>query len=124
MSYPVKISLDSHVRGDRWPGIPTIGPVTINGVQPSSALTRIRAQFRSPRRGVFTLDSDDVGDRDAPIIIGNATTWEASVPEVVDFLPEVGDWSWDMEFYQAGFDGPRTFYHGILTVTPDITRPA
>ena len=121
--YTVQIDLPNHKRGDRWPGIASIGPVLINGVQPAAALTRVRMHFLKSGGGdKFTLDSDAGQSPSAPIVIGNATTWAVSIPAVENFLAVSGKWSWDMEFYQTGNTSPLTLYKGDLTVGQDITQ--
>jgi hypothetical protein len=120
--YAVEIPLNDHRRGDKWPGIPSIGPVLINGAQPDDPLARVRMQFRHTTGARFRLDSDASADRDAPIVIDDAAAWEASVPEVASFLPRAGSWSWDMEFYETGDTAPLTLYKGTLVVHPDITE--
>lgn len=119
--YAAIINLPDHKRGDKWPGITSIGPVIINDAQPATPLARIRMQFR--RQGhVFTLDSDPAQSRNAAVQIDNATTWEASIPEVQGFLPAAGEWAWDMEFYAVGDQAPLTLYKGDITVNEDVTR--
>lgn len=120
--YTVTINLPDHKAGDGWPGIAAIGPVIINGTQPDNPLERIRMQFRGPGGVVFKFDSDASATRDAPITIDNATTWEASVAAVSDFLTEPGSYDWDMEFHQTGAFGPWTLYKGKLTVHGDVTN--
>jgi hypothetical protein len=121
MSIPVNIDLSSHKRGDLWEGITAIGPVLINGLQPTEALSRVRMHFVK-RKDVFTLDSDSIKLPDAPITISNATTWEVVVPEVQKFIPTAGIWAWDMEFYSGSNTAPQTFYSGTITVIDDITK--
>ncbi len=121
MSIPVNIDLNDHKRGDRWPGISAIGPVLINGVQPAETLTRVRMHFVK-RTKTFKLDSDATKEPDAPITISDAATWAVVIPEVQDFIPCSGDWSWDMEFYSGSNTSPLTFYSGVLTVVDDITK--
>jgi hypothetical protein len=120
--YTVEIQLPAHKRGDRWPGIAAIGPVLINGVQPTNGLTRVRMHFKNAAGTIYRLDTDSTTTPDAPIIIDNATTWAASIPEVEDFISANGKWQWDMEFYEAGKTAPLTLYKGSLTVGNDITR--
>lgn len=123
MSQPVNIPLAAHYQGDRWPGISAIGPVLVNGSTPAGALARIRMQFRNGSN-LFTFDSDPAQSPDAPITISNAATWLATVPAVEGFLSAAsGQWSWDMEFYETGVSGHRTFYSGTLLVKPDTTKP-
>jgi hypothetical protein len=119
--YTVEINLPPHKRGDRWPGIASIGPVIINGSQPANVLTRVRMHLRH-RKETFRLDSDSNAAPDATININNATTWSVSIPEVENFLQSEGAWEWDMEFYEAGKSKPLTLYRGILTVTNDVTK--
>jgi hypothetical protein len=112
--YTVRINLPSHVLDDKWEGISTIGPVLVNEAVPAGALTRVTMELALD--GVtFTLDTE--GTPDAPITIDNATTWEASIPEVQDFLPTAGDWIWNMQFYESPDTSPLTFYKGVLRVT-------
>jgi len=67
------------------------------------------------------LDSDAGATRDAPIVISDAETWEANIPEVATFLSLAGVWMWDMEFYEAGKSSPLTLYRGKLNVVNDVT---
>jgi len=120
--YTVNIDLPDHKRGDRWIGIPAIGPVIINTAQPTNALTRVRMQFRDSKGRVYKLDSDATKNPDAPIVIDDEDTWEVSIPEVQDFISVAGEWDWDMEFYEAGKTKPLTLYKGVLTVYNDITK--
>lgn len=109
-------------RGDKWVGIPVIGPILINGSTPEATLSRIRMHFLHPSGLVFKLDSDSAAERDGPITISNATTWAALVPPVQSFLPVAGDWTWDMEFYATGDSNPLTLYKGTITVLADTSR--
>lgn len=115
--YTVKIDLPNHRSWDRWPGIASIGPVLINGSQPESPLTRVRMHFQSGFGVKYNLDSDAGQSPDAPILIVNANTWIARIPEVENFLPMAGKWLWDMAFYQAGKTAPLTLYKGEIIVT-------
>lgn len=119
--YAVEITIPDHKRGDRWPGIAAIGPVIINGSQPANALTRVRMHLKNGAV-TYKLDSDAGQAPDAPIVISNAATWAANIPEVETFLATSGRWTWDMEFYEAGKTSPLTLYKGTLTVANDITR--
>lgn len=120
---PVTINLSSVVRGDKWQGIPSIGPILVNGLQPSDILSRIRIQFR--KNGVLgmTLDSESSVDRTGLIVISNATTWLAHIPALQPLPLEAGDWKWDAEFYAGTDTAPLTYYKGVLTVTGDETLP-
>lgn len=121
--YTVTIDLLPHKRGDKWVGIPQIGPVLVNGQTPAGKLTRIHCKFvHTPSDSVFVLDSVAENSPDAPIVITNEDTWAANVPEVQEFLPVAGEWFWDMEFYEEGDTSPLTFYKGKLTVNNDVTK--
>lgn len=121
--YTVSIQLPDHKRGDRWPGIESIGPVLINGVQPAATLARVRMHFVRREDGLrYRLDSAAGEVPNAPIVISNATTWAVNIPEVQSFLAKNGEWDWDMEFYQAGKTAPLTLYKGKLTVGDDVTK--
>ena len=113
--YANTVSLNDYKLGDRWVGIATIGPITINESQPSNSLTRIRLQFTNGS-DTFTLDS--VGSNG--IVISNATTWEATIAARDVFLASSGEWNWDMEFYQSGQTSPLTLYKGTITVYQDV----
>jgi len=122
--YTVNIDIPDHKQGDRWEGMSIIGPITINGTTPAGALSRVRMQLRKGGN-TYTLDSDGSTSPDAPISIDNAATWEASIAPVEGFLSATfGDWSWDMEFYQADKAGVLTLYKGVITVHPDVTKTA
>jgi hypothetical protein len=119
--YTVDITLPDWKLGDAWPSI-TFGPITVDGSTPAQTLARVRMQFRQRAR-VYTLDSA-TGDRDAPITISNAATWVATIAELTTFLPTAGKWEWDAEFYRTGVAAPWTLYKGVLTVHPQVTKPA
>jgi hypothetical protein len=120
--YTVEIALPDHKRGDRWPGISSIGPILINGSTPAGALARVSMHFIKAGGGIYRLDSDAATTPDAPITISNASTWAVVIPEVQDFLPTSGKWRWDMEFYETGKSSPWTLYKGELLVGNDITK--
>jgi hypothetical protein len=120
-AYTVEIPIPNHKRGDRWPGIAAIGPVIINGGQPAATLARVRMHLKNAGN-TFRIDSDSSTSPDAAVVIDNATTWAAHIPEVANFLPVNGKWEWDMEFYETGKSTPLTLYKGTLTVANDITR--
>jgi len=114
--------LPEYKRGDRWNGISSIGPVVVNSQTPSSPLTRIRMHFIHNLGEVFRLDSDTGVSPDAIINIDDSVNWQASIPEVNEFLSISGDWKWDMEFYESGKSGPLTFYQGVIHVYDDVTK--
>lgn len=120
--YTVNIDLKDHKRGDKWLGIPTIGPILINGSQPTGTLARIKAWFVHPSGAIYKMDSEVDESPDAIITISNVTTWAGSVAAQADFLPIAGIWEWDMEFYMTGDSTPLTLYKGEITCGNDITR--
>jgi hypothetical protein len=117
---PIQIDLAATTAGDKWQGIAAIGPVLINGLQPAFPLSRVKMQFRRGGRLGATFDSEP-GDS-YPITISNAETWLAHVPEVQPLPLEAGSWQWDMEFFTGSDTAPLTYYRGILTVLPEITK--
>lgn len=121
---PVTIGLENHTLGDIWSGILSIGPITINGVTPAETLAKVRMWLRHTDGTLFKISSDGTETPDGVVTIDNATTWEAHVPEIADFVTKAGVWSWDMEFWRTGAIGPETLFKGRLTVTDDITKPA
>ena len=117
----ITIQLEPAVRGDKWQGIPAIGPVLINGVAPTFPLSRLRMQFRKAGKLGMTLDSVP-GEGIYPIQISNAATWLAHIPVVQPLPLDAGDWEWDLEFYAGTDTAPLTLYKGVLSVTQDQTR--
>ena len=118
--YTVTIALPEHKRGDRWPGIPIIGPVLVNALTPAGALERVRMTLRHPSGALYQIDSN--AGADAPVTLTDAAAWQAAIPVVQDFVALAGKWSWDMEFWEAGNTSPQTFYQGVLTVYDDIGK--
>lgn len=116
----VKINLAPVKRGDKWRGVPTIGPVLVNGIVPSFPLARVRAQFKRSGQLGMTLDSNGNGDH--PIVIHTPETWFASIPPIQPLPLGAGSWEWDMEFYAEGDTAPETYYYGVLEVITDVTR--
>ena len=93
-SDPPLVELYNMVSGDTWRGIPLIGPITVQepddlvAVQPSAALVSVslnltRTGAKSPS---ITFGTADVAGVDAPITIGNAVTWEITIPAVQEEL--------------------------------------
>lgn len=116
------VTLPSHKRGDRWPGL-TLGPVLFDGVAPTDTLARVRMHFTNGATR-YRLDSDSTSTptRAAAITITNATTWEATTGVIENgFLPKAGSWDFDIEFWVAG-QGPRTLVSGSIFVSQDVTN--
>ena len=124
---PYTIQLDPHTKGDTWQGIPSIGPILFNGIQPTSQLDRIRMQIRSAGPTgtlVLTFDSE-TGDEDYEITITDATTWEAEIAEIPEdeFDLAAGPYYWSMRFWDK--DGvARTLYDGGFEVLESATTNA
>jgi len=114
--YTETISLADYKVGDRWIGIATIGPVTVNSATPGNSLTRVKMNFRL---GASTYTLDSSGDSPG-IVISNAATWVATIAARESFLTTPGKWLWDLEFYQTGYTSPWTLYKGELTVHDDV----
>ena len=88
--YAVEIGLGDHRRGDRWPGIASIGPVTINGAAPVDLLARVRMQFRHVGGSkVFRLDSELGAPADAHVVIDDAASDPLSPLPVVEGVAPV-----------------------------------
>jgi hypothetical protein len=121
MDYAQYVALPGIVSGDRWQGINSIGPVTIDSAQPAVALARVRMQFRLGAE-VFKLDSDAAQNPDAPITITNAATWTATIPGIeTGFLNTAGKWVFDIEFYGTG-QGAETYIKGDIEIYPHVTE--
>lgn len=126
MSLPVQINMLATTAGDKWHGIPTIGPVLIRenqddpGTAPSFPLSRVRMQFRRNGQLGMTLDSNGSGDY--PIQISNAATWLVHFPEIQPLPLGAGIWQTDVEFWEGTDTAPQTFYKATLIVAQDITR--
>ena len=112
--YAEEVSLKDVKLNDRWIGIGTIGPVTVNGDTPGNALTRVRMVFRLGQ-SLFTLDSAD-----GEITIDDADTWKASIAAMDTFLPRDGLWSWEMEFFWSGATSPWTLFYGQIRCHPEL----
>jgi hypothetical protein len=117
---PIQIDLSPTTAGDKWHGIASIGPVIIDDAQPALPLTRVKMQFRRNGRLGATFDSK-LGNSFS-IVISNATTWLAHIPESQPLPLEAGVWQWDMEFWAGTDAAPLTFYRGPLTVMPETTK--
>lgn len=116
--YAVNIDLPDHKLGDAWIGIATIGPVVVNGISQGN-LTRIRMNFVKGSL-VFKLDTE--AGADALIVIDTPATWAAHIDPVEKFLPQAGEWNWDMQFTHDEDVSPITCYKGVLVVHPDVTK--
>jgi hypothetical protein len=120
MSYSVQIDLPAARHGDAYPPSPDgsgkiiLGPILIDGAQPSLTLARVVMSFRKAGK-IGSLDSSTTG-----IAITNATTWEAEIPAFESILVSSGVWSWDLAFYSTGETVPLTLYYGTIPVSADV----
>jgi hypothetical protein len=79
---PALVQLENHVAGDTWQGIPVIGPILINALQPGVAAQRVEMSLsRTPTGPSFQFDTE-AADGVLPITIVDADTWEFMVPPV------------------------------------------
>lgn len=125
MSLPL-VKLEPHVAGDTWVGIPTIGPLLINGLQPGVAAARMRLTLTLSRsQTVASVEFDtEAGEGILPITIVDAATWEFTIPEVdfADFDLPAGIYEGHLEITDV--NGVRlTTHHLVLPILPDKTPP-
>jgi hypothetical protein len=121
MSTPVNIPFEPHYRNDTWDGVPIIGPVKINGLQPVVALASARMDFRSFGSKVLGHRlSTAPGVGEGTIAIVNAVTWEMTIPEQ-DLPLEAGRWDWDLETTDVN-GRVKTYYKGTQPVIGDKTH--
>jgi hypothetical protein len=115
------VTLDPVVEGDTWPGIPGIGPVTINTEPPAYAADQARLHFR--RVNATTTTGIDLSTETGGIVIVDAATWELSVPPVPypQFSLTQGNWEADLEITDSA--GTRlTVARFVLPVLRQITK--
>ena len=119
----VEVQLNPHTKGDQWPGIAMIGPITVDGVAPAETLVRVRMHFRKAGDASnafgYGLDSNVVSGA-GTITIDDAVNWNVIIPEQGLTL-DAGMWNWDMEFYRNGVTLPWTLFKGVLEVQQDYT---
>jgi hypothetical protein len=121
MSKPVNIPFESHYRNDTWDGVPVIGPILINGLQPAASLVSARMDFRQPVSKVLGHRlSTTPGVGEGTVTIVDATTWEMTIPEQ-DLPLDAGRWEWDLETTDTN-GTVKTYYRGTQPVTGDKTH--
>lgn len=122
MPTPGQLTLDPQVRGDNWLGIPNIGPVTIDGVQPAQPAVAATMTFRRMLTSLvygYTLRNSP-GAGEGTIQIVNADYWIFKVP--AQLLPlQDGPWFWDFQITPQG-GLPVTYLQGTVLILPDQTR--
>ena len=119
---PGQLALDPHVRGDQWPGISRVGPITIDGVAPAAAIASARMTFRRAPTNLsygYTLSTAQVVGQ-GTIEILNAATWLLAINPQPLPLAE-GSWVWDLEITPVD-QPPVTYLQGTLSVLPDQSR--
>ena len=112
---PVSVVLEDHTAGDSWQGIPTIGPITNNGVPMPFPIARVQMTISKGNIHSTTssgrlkpslyLDSQAPEEGETitkyPITIVDAETWEISIPRVP----------------KEGFQVSPGYYVGALRIT-------
>ena len=118
------VTLEDHIAGDSWQGIPVIGPIIINEAQPGAAAARVRMTLnRTPMTtGARMMFDSDGGDGTYPITIVDAQTWEFTVPGVAysAFTLPTGNYVGHLEITDV--NGERLTTHEIhMEITTDYT---
>jgi hypothetical protein len=98
-----------------WPGIPSVGPVTPGGVQPTDPLAKVEMWFGThfpvEDPPLLVLSSDDAGQ----LVITNPTTWTFSIPQQPLALP-YGHYYWCIVTIDSS--GNRSvFYAGEIIIS-------
>jgi hypothetical protein len=115
------VTLDPVVEGDTWPGVPGIGPVTINSEPFEFPIALARMHFR--RVVATTTTGLDLSTDTGGITIVDASTWELSIPPVPypAFSLTQGNWEADLEITDSA--GTRlTVARFVLPVLRQITK--
>jgi hypothetical protein len=99
--------------GDKWGG-QSIGPVTIDGAQPTFPLARVRIEFTRNGLAGMTLDSDGSGDY--LISIADADTWFFYLPTIEPIPLGAGIWKGIVRFYDTDSTSPKTLLYGDLII--------
>ena len=119
---PANIQLDSHVSGDTWQGILTIGPI-LNGTDQmpvAAASARLTLAKSGARSVLFTLGTD--GTVDAPITLVDGANWSFTIPEVSPsvWTPSPGTYTGHFEVTDTA-GAILTVYQITFQVLPDLT---
>jgi len=111
---PVVIPLPNDTAGDTWKGV-TIGPVLINGSQPSHPLVSCSLCFYRQTDNVLAYAFRNVpGSGEGTITITNANTWLVNIPvQVCPLTP--GKYNW---FFVAvdSLGNRDTYYTGVIEI--------
>jgi len=124
---PAIITLEDHVSGDTWQGIPIIGPIQIlSGVTLTNfpypiASARLTLARVGSYASALTLASS--GTRMAPITVVDAAAWQLAIPPVSPavWTPAAGSYRGHFEFTDTQ-GTVTTIYDVRMTVLPDKTR--
>jgi hypothetical protein len=110
MPVPPTQTLDPVTEGDTWPGIPTIGPVTIN--QSPMPWTAESATL------IFRRIGNGCGTRElaAPVEIVDGVTWEFTVPEIAYSSFDIREGRWEGDFKVAGEGKKLTIVRFIIPI--------
>jgi hypothetical protein len=124
---PAIITIEDHVSGDTWQGIPVIGPIqilsgeTLINFPHAIASARLNFSRIAAPFPVFAMSTS--GDAMAPIIIVDADAWELAIPPVSPdiWTPAPGSYQGHLETTDT--EGTvLTIYDIRFTVLPDKTR--
>lgn len=107
------------VQDSNWPGIPSVGPVTPGGAQPTYPLASVRMVFAhslpATDAPLFELSSSpEVGQ--GLVVIDNPVTWMFHVPVQPLRLP-LGSYQWELHTTDSTGD-VHVYYVGAQLVTP------
>lgn len=114
---PQKLTLTPFTEGDTWDGIPSI-TITINGAQPSSALSVVTLRFKKSG-GLLSDVVELTSATPAQITITNAATWTLTVPAQIVADLTAGKWDWRMKFTDAA-GKKRTYLADQITVLETV----
>lgn len=116
---PVTVTLSPHLRGDTW-NVLAFGPITIDGVAPTSNLASARLQFRNDEGTLGFEFNTSPSAEQGTFVISDAATWEVTVtPHILTLTP--GTWYWDYETTDVN-GSVLTLYSGVQEITADVTR--
>lgn len=123
MPAPVnQFTLSALVAGDTWRGIGLIGPITVDGQAPASAIVSARMSFRRDYRDVtpayvLVTGTPPVGQGQLTVL--DAVAWTLTAPaQPLPLPPRV--WFWQLEITDAT-SKVWTMLGGSIEVSPDIT---
>ena len=110
-----ELLLETHVHGDDWPGVVSIGPITVNGAVPANPVAWATMTFR---RRVGCTPALILSSENGEIVLDDAVGWVMSIPAVQasDFVLNVGIWEWDIKAIEATSGELYRLYSGWLQV--------